>query len=277
MRSAGALLLFVSATAVMLRPSPLVAEEDTSVAGLLELAVKDAEAGRCRDALAEVDLYLAKTTQPDARALAVLQKCPRNPQAPQPAQPPPAQPAQPPPAQPAQPPPAQPPPEPSPHAPAATKKQRTRRFLIDVEAGLNIPMTSDTLHVDFLGTLELGVALSNKIGLDLVLFAESLVSRAQLTPDSAALSTVYTANLLLGLEERRVVWRKLALFGTAAAGITVDSLQGFVKQGVLHIDVGVGWGLGPGELRLRPLGFSFLVGDGFGAAWRATAGYAFRF
>ena len=74
-----------------------------------------------------------------------------------------------------------------------------------------------------------------------------------------------------------MVWRKLAVFGSVAGGISVDSFHGFVKEGALHADAGVAWGIGPGELRLRPLDFAFLVGaSDFGASWRATAGYAFR-
>jgi hypothetical protein len=282
MLRAGPALVFTTWTTLAGAATALAAD-DAPVQSLLDLAVRDADAGRCADALTEVDLYLAKAAQPDARALAVLQKCPRSRQ-PQPTEPPPPPPSPPPPPPP--PPqqhqqqhqkqaqtqtPAPPPPEPTPAA-----RKRPRLFLIDLEVGLNVPMTSSTAHVDFLGTLELGVALSNKIGLDLVLLAESLVSRAQLFNGSTAFSTVFTENLLLGLEERRVVWRKLAVFGTAAAGITVDSFHGFVQQAALHVDVGVAWGIGPGELRLRPLDFTFLVGDGFGASWRGTVGYALR-
>jgi hypothetical protein len=151
-------------------------------------------------------------------------------------------------------------------------------FLVDVEAGVNVPLTSGSPQAAFLGTVELGVALSNRIGLDLVLLAESLVSRAALNADGS-LRTIFSENLELGLEERRVVWRRLCVFGTVAAGILVDSYKGFRSAVAMHVDAGVGWQLGPGELRLRPADFGILVEtDGTaGASWRATAGYALRF
>jgi hypothetical protein len=222
---------------------------------LLGLALSDSARGRCAAALQEIDAYLAKEKQPDSRALTVLSHCPRPTNANANAN--------------ALPPPPTPPP---------VAKRRRRWFLVDLEAGLNIPVTSDTLHVDFLGTLELGVALSNKIGLDLVLFLESLVSRAPLQPGSSSLTTVFTENIELGLEERRVIWRHLSLFGSLAAGISVDSFHGFVDAGLVHLDLGLGWEIGPGEIRLRPLGFSVIAdSSSVGASWRATAGYAFRF
>jgi hypothetical protein len=171
-----------------------------------------------------------------------------------------------------------------PHAeeppPRRVERPRPRRghiFLLDIGAGLRVPLTSDTVHVDFLGTVELGVALSNRAGLDLVLIAESTVSRAPVQAGSTDNVTVFSENLLLGLEERRQVWRRLTVFGTIAAGITVDSFHGFVAAAVLHADVGLGLVVGPGEFRLRPANFTFLVAsDSFGAAYGATAGYAFR-
>ena len=76
-----------------------------------------------------------------------------------------------------------------------------------------------------------------------------------------------------------MVWRRLAVFGTVAAGILVGSYKGFRDAVALHFDAGVGWTLGPGEIRLRPVDFGVLVEtDGeTGASYRATAGYAFRF
>jgi hypothetical protein len=149
---------------------------------------------------------------------------------------------------------------------------------VGLEAGVNVPLTGGELEVAFLGTVELGVALSNRIGLDLVLLAESLVSRAPVNADGS-LRTIYSANLLLGVEERRVVWRKLSVFGTAAAGILVDSYKGFRDAVAMHFDAGAGWQFGPGEFRVRPIDFGVLVEtDGtVGTSWRATAGYAFRF
>jgi hypothetical protein len=134
------------------------------------------------------------------------------------------------------------------------------------------------LQAAFLGSLELGVALSNRIGLDLVFLAESLVSRAAVNPDGS-LATIFSENLALGVEERRVVWRRLSVFGTVAVGILVDSYKGFRNAVAMHFDAGAGWQLGPGELRERPVDFGVLVEtDGTaGASWRATAGYALRF
>jgi hypothetical protein len=162
--------------------------------------------------------------------------------------------------------------------PATHKPPRQRLFLVGLEAGINVPITSTSPEAAFLGTLELGVALSNRIGLDAVLLFESLVSRAIVTADGQ-LSTIYSANLLLGVEERRVVWRRLSVFGTVAAGLLVDSYKGLRSAVALHLDAGLRWRHGPGELRLRPLGFGILIEtDGtVGASWRGTAGYALRF
>ena len=76
-----------------------------------------------------------------------------------------------------------------------------------------------------------------------------------------------------------MVWRRLAVFGTVAAGILVDSYKGFRNAVALHFDAGAAWQLGPGELRVRPLDFGVLLEtDGTtGASYRATAGYALRF
>ena len=161
---------------------------------------------------------------------------------------------------------------------AYTAPQARRLFLVAVELGINVPITSGSPQAAFLGTIELGVALSNRYGLDLVLLAESLVSRAAVNPDGS-LATVFSENLLLGLEYRRVLWRRLAIFGTVAAGILLDSYKGFRDAVALHFDAGLGWTIGPGEIRLRPVDFGVLVEtDGTaGASWRATAGYALRF
>jgi hypothetical protein len=234
---------------------------------LLGMALAEARLGRCAEALAHVDAYLQLTATPSADALAVLKQCPR---ASTPTPPPTPPPPSPPPPQ------AQAPPPPPPPVTAPPKRRRGHIFLLELGLGLNVPLTSATNHLDFLGLVQLGVGLSERAGLDLVLIAESLVSRTERFVGSTEKTTVYTANLLLGLELRRLVWRRLSLFGTVAAGISVDTEEGFIDAAALHLDVGVGWVLGPGELRLRPLDFSFLVNDGFGASWRATFGYALR-
>lgn len=210
------------------------------------MALAEAQLGHCTEALGHLDQYLAATAAPSKDAFEVVRRCPRQNPAPTP-------------------------------APVA-HKPRGRLFLVDLELGVNVPLTSGSPQAAFLGTLELGVALSNRIGLDLVLLAESLVSRAALNADGS-LRTIFSENLELGVEERRVVWRKLSVFGTVAAGILVDSYKGFRSAVALHFDAGAGWQLGPGELRVRPLDFGVLVEtDGtVGASWRATAGYALRF
>ena len=215
---------------------------------VLGMALAEAQLGHCTEALGHLDQYLAATATPSSDAFEVLRRCPRGA--------PPATPAA---------------------APTPPHK-RGRLFLVDVEAGVNVPLTSGSPQAAFLGTVELGVALSNSVGLDLVLLAESLVSRAVVTA-GGNLSTIFSENLLVGLEERRLVWRRLSVFGTVAGGILVDSYKGFRNAVALHVDAGVGWQLGPGELRLRPLDFGILVEtDGTtGASWRGTAGYALRF
>ena len=230
---------------------PIFAANDAE--RVLGMALAEAQLGHCAEALGHLDQYLAATATPSSDAFEVLRRCPR--QAAPPTAPPTA-------------------PTPAP----ATHKPRGRLFLVGVEAGVNVPLTSGSLQAAFLGRLELGVALSNRIGLDLVLLAESLVSRAAVNPDGS-LATIFSENLQLGVEERRVVWRRLSVFGTVAAGILVDSYKGFRNAVVMHFDAGAGWQLGPGELRVRPLDFGVLVEtDGTaGASWRATAGYAFRF
>jgi hypothetical protein len=216
---------------------------------VLGMALAEAQLGHCSEALAHLDQYLAATANPSKDAFEVVRRCPR------------------------------PVPQTSPPtSEPVTHKPRGRLFLVGLEAGVNVPLTGGDLEVAFLGTVELGVALSNRIGLDLVLLAESLVSRAPVNADGS-LRTIYSANLLLGLEERRVVWRKLSVFGTVAAGILVDSYRGFRDAVAMHFDAGAGWQFGPGEFRVRPIDFGVLVEtDGTaGASWRATAGYAFRF
>jgi hypothetical protein len=209
---------------------------------VLGMALAEAQLGHCAEAQAHLDQYLAATKNPSPDAFEVLRRCPA------------------------------PTPTHSAHAP------RGRLFLVDIEAGVNVPLTSGSPQAAFLGRIELGVALSNRIGLDLVLLAESLVSRAAVNPDGS-LRTIFSENLALGVEERRVVWRRLALFGTVAGGILVDSYKGFRNAVALHFDAGAAWGIGPGEVRVRPLDFGVLVEtDGsVGASWRASAGYAFRF
>jgi hypothetical protein len=211
---------------------------------VLGMALAEAQLGHCAEARAHLDQYLAATKNPSPDAFEVLRRCP----APTPT------------------------PTHSAHAP------RGRLFLVDIEAGVNVPLTSGSPQAAFLGRIELGVALSNRIGLDLVLLAESLVSRAAVNPDGS-LRTIFSENLALGVEERRVVWRRLAVFGTVAGGILVDSYKGFRSAVALHFDAGAAWGIGPGEVRVRPLDFGVLVEtDGsVGASWRASAGYAFRF
>lgn len=215
---------------------------------ILGMALAEAQLGHCSEALAHLDQYLAATASPSNDAFEVLRRCPRGA------------------------------PAPAPTSTPKTHKPRGRLFLVDVEAGVHVPLTGGVREAAFLGAVELGVALSNRIGLDLVLLAESLVSRAAINPDGS-LATVFSENVVLGVEERRVVWRRLSVFGTVAGGILVDSYKGFRSAVALHFDAGAGWQLGPGEVRVRPLDFGVLVEtDGTaGAAWRATAGYAFRF
>ena len=216
---------------------------------ILGMALAEAQLGHCAEALAHLDQYLASTMTPSNDAFEVVRRCPRATT-----------------------------PAPAPTSAPATHKPRGRLFLVDVEAGVNVPLTGGAREAAFLGAVELGVALSNRIGLDLVLLAESLVSRAAINPDGS-LATVFSENLEFGVEERRVVWRRLSVFGTVAAGILVDSYKGFRSAVAMHFDAGAGWQLGPGEVRVRPLDFGVLVEtDGTaGASWRATAGYAFRF
>jgi len=227
---------------------------------ILGMALAEAQLGHCSEALAHLDQYLAATANPSKDAFEVLRRCPRSPA-------PTATPA-----------PAATPPSPAPTPPPTSHKPRGRLFLVDLGAGVNVPLTGGDLEAAFLGRIELGVALSNRIGLDLVLLAESLVSRAPVNADGS-LRTIFSENLVLGLEERRVVWRKLSVFGTVAAGILVDSYKGFRDAVAMHFDAGAGWQFGPGEFRVRPIDFGVLVEtDGTaGASWRATAGYAFRF
>jgi hypothetical protein len=219
---------------------------------ILGRALAEAQLGHCTEALAHLDQYLAATTAPSADAFEILRRCPRQAI-------------------------ASPTPLP-PLPPTPTHSPRRRLFLVGVELGVNVPITSASPQAAFLGTVELGVALSNRIGLDAVLLAESLVSRAAVTA-GGNLSTIFSENLLLGVEERRLVWRRLSVFGTVAAGVLVDSYKGFRRAVAFHVDAGVGWTLGPGDLRLRPLDFGVLLEtDGtVGASWRGTAGYALRF
>jgi hypothetical protein len=237
----------ISVLVIFVAMSVARADEPERVLGM---ALAEAQLGHCTEALGHLDQYLAATATPSNDAFEVLRRCPR-------------QQSQ-----------AAPAPTPAPVA----HKPRGRLFLVDLELGVNVPLTSGSLQAAFLGALELGVALSNRIGLDLVLFAESLVSRAALNADGS-LRTIYSENFVLGLEERRLVWRKLSVFGTVAAGVLIDSYKGFRSAVALHFDAGAGWQLGPGEVRVRPLDFGVLVEtDGtVGASWRATAGYALRF
>ena len=221
---------------------------------ILGMALAEAQLGHCAEALAHLDQYLASTKSPSNDAFEVVRRCPRSATAPAPPAPP------------------------APTSAPATHKPRGPLFLVDLEAGVNVPLTGGAREAAFLGAVELGVALSNRIGLDLVLLAESLVSRAAINPDGS-FATVFSENIVLGAEERRVVWRRLSVFGTVAAGILVDSYKGFRSAVAMHFDAGAGWQLGPGEIRVRPVDFGVLVEtDGTaGASWRATAGYAFRF
>ena len=156
------------------------------------MALAEAQLGHCPEALAHLDQYLAATANPSNDAFEILRKCPRGATPPAPVAPPVVTSAPPPPA---------PPP-----APPTPPHKRERLFLVAVELGINVLITSGSPQAAFLGTIELGVALSNRYGLDLVLLAESLVSRAAVNPDGS-LATVFSENLLLGLEYRRVLWR----------------------------------------------------------------------
>ena len=214
------------------------------------MALAEAQLGHCAEAQAHLDQYLAATKNPVAgrvRGAAPLSAEVRAPAA-----------------APARAGSAAPTPTHSAHA------SRGRLFLVDLEAGVNVPLTSGSPQAAFLGRIELGVALSNRIGLDLVLLAESLVSRAAVNPDGS-LRTIFSENLLLGVEERRVVWRRLAVFGTVAAGILVDSYKGFRNAVALHFDAGAAWELGPGEVRVRPLDFGVLVETDGADARRAVS------
>ena len=241
MRPANLVLLVVVACGGVSRVA--AADEPERVLGM---ALAEAQLGHCAEALAHLDQYLAATAKPSPDAFAILRRCPRA--------------------------------TPAAAAPTPTPTRRRRRFLVGVELGINVPLTAAAPEAAFLGTVELGVALSNRVGLDLVLLGESLVSRAAVTA-GGGLSTIFSENLLLGVEERRLVWRRLSVFGTVAVGVLVDSYKGFRDAVALHADAGAGWVLGPGEVRLRPVDFGVLVEtDGtVGASWRATAGYAFRF
>jgi len=235
---------------ILVASAAALADEPDHADRILGMALAEAQLGHCPEALAHLDQYLAATKTPSNDAFEVLRRCPRSP-TPAPAAPP---------------------------APTSAHKARGRLFLVDLELGLNVPLTSGSPQAAFLGSLELGIALSNRLGLDLVFLAESLVSRAAVNPDGS-LATVFSENLLVGVEERRVVWRRLAVFGTAAVGILVDSYKGFRDAVAMHFDAGAAWMIGPGEVRVRPLDFGVLVEtDGTaGASWRASAGYAFRF
>ncbi|MDB4969120.1 MAG: hypothetical protein JWN44_4809 [Myxococcales bacterium] len=235
---------------------------------ILGMALAEAQLGHCTEALAHLDQYLAATASPSPDAFDIMRRCPRQPgaapatgsaSAPAGATAPASAAA-------------------APTSAPVAHKPRGRWFLVDVEAGVNVPITSATRQAAFLGTLELGVAVSNRLGLDVVLLAESLVSRAVVTADGL-LSTIFSENLLVGVEERRVIWRRLSVFGTVAIGFLVDSYRGFRSAAALHFDAGVGWTLGPGDLRLRPLDFGVLIESDrtVGASWRGTAGYALRF
>lgn len=229
---------------------------------LLGMALAEAQLGHCPEALAHLDQYLKATDKPSPDAFAVLRRCPRTAAAPTPA-----------------------PASAAPRPPAATgvttapaKQPRPPRFWADLELGLNVPLTAAAPEAAFLGAVEFGVVVAPRVGLAVVLLGESIVSRAEITP-GAGLSTVFSENLVAGVEERRLVWRRLSVFGTVAGGILVDTYKGFRDAVAIHLDAGAGWTLGPGELRLRPLDFGILVEtDGtVGASWRATAGYALRF
>jgi len=231
---------------VILVASATHADEPERVLGK---ALAEAQLGHCQEALAHLHEYLTATEKPSPDAFEVMRRC------------------------------QQPVPQTSaPTSEPSAHKPRGRLFLVDLEAGVNVPLTGGAREAAFLGVVELGVALSNRIGLDLVLVAESLVSRAAVNADGS-LRTIFSENLELGVEARRVVWRKLSVFGTVAAGILVDSYKGFRSAVAMHFDAGAGWQFGPGEFRVRPIDFGVLVEtDGTaGASWRGTAGYAFRF
>src|SRR5438270_13324938 len=98
------------------------------------MALAEAQLGHCAEALGHLDQYLAATANPSSDAFEVVRRCPRQPAAaiaPTPAPP--------------------------------THKPRGRLFLVDVEAGVNVPLVSGAREAAFLGTVELGVALSNRI------------------------------------------------------------------------------------------------------------------
>ena len=242
--------------------------------GVLGMARAEAELGRCADAVPHVESYLTRVGSPNAAALRVYAKCPR-PKAPAEVASVPVPVAPPPP--PTPPPTIPSPPLPAPSPAATSKRERPRRFLISLEAGVDLTLNADPAHQSFIGTLELGLALSNRLGLDVVLLCESIVGRGYFSSTSDTVSTFFTERLLLGLEERREITRRLSLFGTFAAGVSISSRSGFENGGVLHADAGLGIIAGPGEFRIRPVAVEMIIGDDFEASWRLTAGYAFRF
>src|SRR5258707_14980238 len=88
---------------------------------VLGMALAEAQLGHCSEALGHLDQYLAATATPSSDAFEVLRRCPRQ---------------------------GAPTPAPVAHKP------RGRLFLVGVEAGVNVPLTSGSPQAAFLGTLE---------------------------------------------------------------------------------------------------------------------------
>ncbi|HEX9103145.1 MAG TPA: hypothetical protein VF997_13130, partial [Polyangia bacterium] len=84
---------------------PAWAEEPERVLGM---ALAEAQLGHCPEALAHLDQYLAATKTPSGDAFEVLRRCPRGT---------------------------------APTSAPAAHKPRGRLFLVDLEAGVNVPLT----------------------------------------------------------------------------------------------------------------------------------------
>ena len=110
MRAAICVLVIVVAFLSLGPGRPAFADEPERILGM---ALAEAQHGHCTEALAHLDQYLTATAKPSADAFEVMRRCPRQ---------------------------GVPAAEPT-SAPVA-HKARGRWFLVDVELGLNVPVTS---------------------------------------------------------------------------------------------------------------------------------------